>query len=103
MNIKNVVAAAIAAKKSNSVSVKEIVRLLTTVINNPMSVEDVNQMINEGLANGEIVKWKGRGGSLRNAGPLPAMAKWGSKTGRSTKVQIKDKAIREKLAEIEEI
>jgi hypothetical protein len=104
MNVKDVVSSAIKTKGKNSISRKEVVRVMTSVVENPVSESVANKMIDEALEAKEIVMWRGRGGSIRNAGPRPEIAAYGSKSNKPrkpTKAQIQDQKVREAVAETE--
>lgn len=104
MNVKDIVSNAIRTKGGNSISRKEVVRIMTSVVDNPVSEAIANGMIDEALKSSEIVMWRGRGGSIRNAGPRPEIAAYGSKSNKPrkpTKAQLRDAAIREAIASAE--
>lgn len=104
MNVKDVVSSAIKTKGGNSISRREIVRIMTSVVSNPVSESEANRLINEALESNEIAMWRGRGGSIRNAGPRPEIAPYGSKSNKPrkpTKAQLQDAKIKEAIAESE--
>lgn len=81
-----------------SVSRREVVRIMMSQYG--MTEDDATAAVVAAVEAGEVATWRGRGGSLRNAGDAPAVAAYGSKSGKprpETKAQKREKAIRESL------
>lgn len=82
--VKEVVANLIKAEGGNSVSFKKTVAAMQAK-DASVTEEMANEMIVKAIEAGEVARWRGRGGSLRNAGERPEIAAWGSKSGRVPK------------------